>query len=374
MKRILTAVSAALLLLPLILPQGLALLGVSQGPKAVENRLKTPLPPLSLAGRDFKAFAKQLTTSYGETFPFRDDMIRTANRIKLALFNESPSKNVILGRDGWLFFNMESALEDWLGVNLLSPEELAAFSAEMKARRDWLAARGTALLLVIAPNKASVYGQFMPPAMHKLSPVTRLDQLAQAMREAGVPFLDLRPALASAGDVRRAYWKTDTHWNGWGAFRGSAAIVEALRARFPEMPPLADEEYHAIEFDTHGGDLSDMLLLTDTLTEHDIEMERLSPTRAHAAGPPGYPNPAMRSGRDMVVLETGDKALPKAVFFRDSFSSTAIPFLSQRFSRSVFLWEHTFQPQIIEAEKPDVVVIEAVERYLHQPFRPVPLP
>ncbi|WP_243439951.1 alginate O-acetyltransferase AlgX-related protein [Fundidesulfovibrio soli] len=374
MKRILSAASVALLLLPLILPQGLTLLGVSQGPKAVENRLKTPLPPLSLAGQDFKAFAKQLTTSYGETFPFRDDMIRAANRIKLALFRESPSKNVILGRDGWLFFNMESALEDWLGVNLLSREELDAFTAEMKARRDWLAARGIPMLLVIAPNKASVYGQFMPPAMHKLSPVTRLDQLGQAMREAGVPFLDLRPALISAGQVRRAYWKTDTHWNGWGAFRGSAAIVEALRARFPGMPPLADEEYRPLEFETHGGDLSDMLLLTDTLTERDIEMERLSPTRAHAAGPPGYPNPAMRSGRDMVVLETGDKSLPKAVFFRDSFSSAAIPFLSQRFQRSVFLWEHTFQPQIIEAEKPDVVVIEAVERYLHQPFRPVPLP
>jgi len=61
MRRITTFVCVALLLLPLVLPQGLDLLGVSEGAKAQENRLKTPLPPLSLAFSDFKAFSKQLT-------------------------------------------------------------------------------------------------------------------------------------------------------------------------------------------------------------------------------------------------------------------------------------------------------------------------
>ena len=71
MRRVTTLACVVLLLLPLILPQGLALLGVSEGLKAQENRLKTPLPPLSLAFTDFKAFSKQLSSSYRETFPFR---------------------------------------------------------------------------------------------------------------------------------------------------------------------------------------------------------------------------------------------------------------------------------------------------------------
>lgn len=368
MKRALAILSVTLLLLPLVLPQGLALLGVSEGPGAVENRLKTPLPPLSLAGENFKAFAKQLTSAYGETFPFRDSMIRTANVIKLALFRESPSPSVILGRDGWLFFPKEMALEDWLGLGHYSPEELARITALMQERRDWLAERGAAMLVVIAPNKASVYGDFLPTSLHTLSPVTRLDQLGEALRQAGVPFLDLRKALADAKAVRRAYWKTDTHWNGWGAFMGSAAIVEALRQRFPAMPPLRPQDYRVSESDIPGGDLAEMLLLEATMREQALDMVPLAANRARPAEPKGYKDPATLKGRDMVIRETGDASLPKTVVFRDSFSSAAIPFLAERFQRSVFLWEHRFQPHIVEAEKPDVVIFEAVERYQHALF------
>lgn len=368
MKRALAIVSVTLLLLPLVLPQGLALFGVSEGPGAVENRLKTPLPPLSLAGDNFKAFARQLASAYGETFPFRDQMIRTANVIKMAVFRESPSSSVIAGQDGWLFFPKEMAQEDWLGLGHYPPEELARIAALMQQRRDWLAARGAAMLVVIAPNKASVYGEFMPSSLHPLAPVTRLDQLGEALRQGGVPFLDLRAALRDAKAVRRAYWKTDTHWNGWGAFMGSAAIVEALRLRFPAMPPLRPQDYRVVQSDIPGGDLAEMLLLEATMREKALNMEPLAANRARPAQPKGYKDPATLQGRDMVIRETGDPALPKAVVFRDSFSSAAIPFLAERFQRSVFLWEHRFQPHIVEAEKPDVVIFEAVERYQHALF------
>jgi len=369
MRRITTLACAALLLLPLVLPQGLDLLGVSEGAKAQENRLKTPLPPLSLAFSDFKAFSKQLTSSYRETFPFRDWMIRANNVLKLAVFRESPSKNVILGQDGWLFVNMEMDLEDWLGVDLYSPEELDKAVTVLTKRRDWLARQGCAMLLVVAPNKGAVYGEFMPPSMRKMSPITRLDQLGEALSRAGIPFLDLRKALTSAKDVRRAYWRTDTHWNGWGAFMGSAAIVDALRARFPSMPPLRAEDYTPSEADIPGGDLAAMLLLENTsMREQGIDMVPKTPNRARPAEPKGYKNPATLSGRDMIIRETGDASLPKAVIFRDSFSSAAWPFLAERFSRSVFLWEHRFQPRIVLAEKPDVVIYEAVERYQHALF------
>jgi hypothetical protein len=368
MHRLTTVLCIALLLAPLVLPQGLSFLGVSEGPEAQENRLKTPLPPLSKATTDFKGFAKQLGKAYGETFPFRDWMIRSGNLIKLAVFDQSPSKNVILGQDGWLFVNMEMDLEDWLGVDLYSPEELTKAVEALTKRRDWLAKRGATMLLVVAPNKGAVYGEFMPPSFHKMNPVTRLDQLGEALKQAGIPFLDLRKALIEAKATRRAYWKTDTHWNGWGALMGSAAIVDALREQFPAMPPLRAQDYRVEESTTPGGDLSAMLLLENSLTEQSIDMIPLSPNRAKPAEPKGYKNPATLSGRDMIIRETGDTSLPKAVIFRDSFSSAAWPYLAERFQRSVFLWEHRFQPHIVEAEKPDVVIYEAVERYQHALF------
>lgn len=368
MKRALSILSVTLLLLPLVLPQGLSLLGVSEGPGSAEKKLKTPRPEISLAAQDFKAFAGQMARAYIDTFPFRDTMIRTANVIKLALFRESPSTSVIMGADEWLFFPKEMDLEDWLGLTRYSPEELDGMVARMRERRDWLAARGAAILVVIAPNKSTMYGEFMPPSLHKLSPMTRLDQLGEALRQAGVPFLDLRTALAEAKSVRRTYWKTDTHWNGWGAFAGSVAIVEALRQRFPAMPPLLEKDYMVSESDAPGGDLAEILLMEATLRERVVDMVPLAPPRARPGQGKGYKDPAVIKSRAMVIRETGDATLPKAVFFRDSFSTAAIPFLAERFQRSVFLWEHRFQPHIVEAEKPDVVIFQAVERYQHSPF------
>ncbi|MFP5223681.1 MAG: alginate O-acetyltransferase AlgX-related protein [Acidobacteriota bacterium] len=368
MKRAISILSVMLLLLPLVLPQGLALLGVSEGPGTVEKQLKTPRPELSLAVQDFKAFAGQTARAYIDAFPFRDTMIRTANGIKMALFRESPSSSVVMGADGWLFFPKEMAIEDWMGLGHYTPEELARMVALMRERRDWLAARDVAILVVIAPNKATVYGEFMPASLHKLSPVTRLDQLSEAMRQSGIPYLDLRDALAKAKTVRRAYWKTDTHWNGWGAFAGSAAIVEALRQRFPAMPPLLEEEYQVSEYDAPGGDLAEMLLLEATLRERMVDMVPLAPTRARPAQGKGYKDPAIIKSRAMIIRETGDATLPTAVFFRDSFSTAAVTFLAERFQRSVFLWDHRFLRHIVEAEKPDVVIFEAVERYQHALF------
>ena len=195
MNRTLRILSLLLFLLPLLAPQGLELLGVPEDPQALEKRRKDPLPPLSLAATDFKAFAAALTKNYALTFPYRDILIRTANLLKMDLFQQSPMKSVILGRDGWLFFNDEMDMEDWLNVTEYSQEELDNAVAIFTERGKWLARQGSAMLVVIAPNKPTLYGEFLPPLYHKLGKSPRLDQLAAAFTSAGIPFLDLRPAL-----------------------------------------------------------------------------------------------------------------------------------------------------------------------------------
>jgi hypothetical protein len=67
----------------------------------------------------------------------------------------------------------------------------------------------------------------------------------------------------------------------------------------------------------------------------------------------------------MVVKDTGDPRLPKALVFRDSFSWQLIPFLSESFRSVVYVWTFDFLPELIEREQPDVVILECVERYLN---------
>ena len=68
---------------------------------------------------------------------------------------------------------------------------------------------------------------------------------------------------------------------------------------------------------------------------------------------------------DARVVTEGPPAGPRAVIFRDSFGSAMIPYLSEHFSRAVYVWRNDFDPSLVEAERPDVVIQEWVGRHLY---------
>ena len=57
-----------------------------------------------------------------------------------------------------------------------------------------------------------------------------------------------------------------------------------------------------------------------------------------------------------------DSSLPKLLVFNDSFGEVLEPFLSLHFRETVFIGSQ-FSSVIIEQEKPDMVIMEVVERY-----------
>ena len=117
-----------------------------------------------------------------------------------------------------------------------------------------------------------------------------------------------------------------------------------------------------------GGDLADMLSLGDVIGEWRITLTPKFATRAKDGSRP-YPDPVnldVYPGREMVVKETNDQRLPKVLVFRDSFSWPLIPLVSESFQSTVFVWTHEFIPELIEREKPDIVVFECVERYINE--------
>ena len=59
-----------------------------------------------------------------------------------------------------------------------------------------------------------------------------------------------------------------------------------------------------------------------------------------------------------------DPNAPKLLMFRDSFAVYLMPYLDEHFSRSVYVWTPILIPDIIEKEKPDIVVQEIMELFL----------
>lgn len=346
-------------------PVGLSLCGVPSGRLAVEKRPLAAPPPLALAWRDPTAYGPALAAACRDGAPFRDHLIRAGFGLQLAAFGQSPIPAVLLGREGWLYFTQESALDDALNAIPLDQAAIDTMVRVQKERAAWLARQGKTYLVVFAPNKASVYPEYLPEGFAPIGPVSRLDQVLGPLREAGVAVLDLRQPLTAAKAERRDYLKTDTHWNRFGAFTGASALVAALRGRYPGLPPLAASAYAVEPVRRPGGDLAEMLLMPDRLPEVDLVPRPLGPTLASPAPAGNYPDPATQPDRDRLAFATHRTDWPRAVFFHDSFCRPMAPYLAERFARSVFLWSHAFSPAIIAAERADVVVLEVVERYIY---------
>jgi hypothetical protein len=72
------------------------------------------------------------------------------------------------------------------------------------------------------------------------------------------------------------------------------------------------------------------------------------------------------------IFTNADHSLPRLVLFRDSNATHMIdPFLMAHFSRIVAVgaWGHFF-PELIRAEKPDLIISSLAERFIGTPFRP----
>jgi hypothetical protein len=105
-----------------------------------------------------------------------------------------------------------------------------------------------------------------------------------------------------------------------------------------------------------------MMGLRRVLTEEDLSLEPKRPRLARVVDPPGADKLA-EVGR--LVTEIPGSSLPRAVIFRDSFTSRLFPFLSEHFSRAVYLWQNDFDAQVIADEHPDIVIQEIVGRHLY---------
>ena len=66
----------------------------------------------------------------------------------------------------------------------------------------------------------------------------------------------------------------------------------------------------------------------------------------------------------MHVFASERADLPRCVLFRDSFSNALIPFLMQTFSRVVAVSTLSCLYDLLEHEKPDVVIFAVIERFL----------
>ncbi|MEJ6402669.1 alginate O-acetyltransferase AlgX-related protein [Yoonia sp. 2307UL14-13] len=161
------------------------------------------------------AFAQELDGIYRSNLPHRDVAVSWVGAARYALLNEGRD-GVVTGRDGWLF----------------SDEEFRDASAGLPLSEtiDWIAraeadlqAVGSALVVVPLPAKLEIDAarSGSDDAVGRMA--LTYDEFLKALGDAGIAYVDTRPALVG---LDRAFFATDTHWT----VQGASAVAQTVAA------------------------------------------------------------------------------------------------------------------------------------------------
>lgn len=349
-------------------------LGVDTSAPLAENRLLATLPPFTWSWQSLAEFRGQFEKYYNDHVGFRKTLIRWHNFIHVKVFGISPIPDVVVGKEGWLYLGHGYTYEYYRAADPLRPDELHRWQQVLEERQAWLATQGIQYVVLIAPEKETIYPEFMPDRINRVHAESALDQLLAHMRaHSQVPILDLRGVLWAAKNHQRLYSRLDSHWNDYGAFLAYQQIMNRLSTMFPQLhaAPLSDFEPSSLRTYTPGiGFLgtAQMLSLADWLPSDEyLQLIPRTPRRAKLVTDNGVRR--QMEFTDTLLprsaMEVADATLPRAVMIRDSFSVGLFPFLSEHFQRIVYHWGSLeFPRSLIIDEHPNVVIQEMAERYL----------
>jgi alginate O-acetyltransferase complex protein AlgJ len=165
-----------------------------------------------------KTACSHYTNYFNDNFGLRNALLRLNSIIKYDLLGVSPNPQVIIGKNGWLFYNAEREIEDYRALTQYDAATILAWAKTLEMKRIWLKSQGVQYFFVVAPNKSTIYSEFLPDEYTKVRKKTFIDELVECVeKNTGVTIIDLRPVLLAAKSKELLYLRTDTHWNEYGA-------------------------------------------------------------------------------------------------------------------------------------------------------------
>ena len=310
-----------------------------------ENRFLTRFPAV-LASRTGPEFIHNMNEFMIDSAPFRYKCVKLVNELEYKLFKTTDSSQVILGKEGWMFLkdgpNSGTPLANYQGILTYSPEELLTFCDGLEQRKNFYEKFGTTLTVVLAPCKPVVYGEYVPDCYPAINEENRTDMLADYVdKNTSVIMSYEKDRMRELKDTVQLYFPRDTHWNHAGALVALDKVLSQLG-----LPVETDfTEYGFTEGEPQEMDLPNLCglygifpLCTDRVaTNYDYEKDPRS------------------------VLIIGD-----------SYSQYFVPYLEKRFAS--VQWEDVrscSMDELVMSSQPDIVILEANERYMDAVFKQI---
>ena len=308
---------------------------------------------------------QQIDKWFADRLGLRYPLIYLGTEFHLDAYGRPLDRHIFFGRDNWMFWTEDadrvpSTMVDSRGMLHFTPAEIKRIEAELLSLRNQFAACKIPFAVVIAPNKQSIYREFV---MDGDGSPSRLDRLLAALSPAARAVIvdtreTIRPAKAAHAPVK-LYNKTETHWNELGGFYAYVAIMDALQRAMPIAHPelTSIAQYNVSVRSYAGGDMASFVLFSPwRFPDEDVSLQRKT-------GPRLIPEQQINSNSFIARNPDGGG---KLLLIGDSFTHGPVRYLQQHFAEIHRVINTTIDGDLVARHKPDAVLRLLVERNLEQ--------
>ncbi|MBA6122367.1 hypothetical protein M9Y56_15955 [Pseudomonas juntendi] len=309
--------------------------------------------PLNTERSDVKAVIPAAPVLTGFKYPvdFSTDFkvgVTVAGKAEWLFQVRVEEAKVLVGSNGHLFLDndLNKSVQQFTGEFLIPDSELQKWDKYFSRLNAWSVDNARQYTFVVAPAKEYIYSDSYP---HKKGIVTPLEQFYSRFLNVA-KITDLTESLSR--DREFAYYKTDSHWNDYGASLAASSFCRY--AGFKSVDPGV--EYSILPI---GGDLGSKLMpvqLENSLVIRD--REKLIKFRV-------YENRIKVRGEIVIYENPSAPNQITLMIFGDSFSVSFGDFLSHSFLRVVRIFSGAdVDWAAVEFEKPDYILVETTSRFL----------
>lgn len=329
-KRIEQYVLIFLFLFLIFLPLADQMFRIFPEVKLTENRQLATVSGITEG--DILKIPKEFENYYNDNFGLRTLFIRSNNILNVKLFSTSPNTAVVLGKEGWLYYNLrDNSIFKY--KKKLTEKDLKQRFEQIKYRKEFLSGQGIQYFVVIAPEKQSIYPEYLPEYLQRLNENSNYDQIIEYLARNSLDInIDLKKALIKEKH-KGVYFKSDTHWTNYGAFVAYQEIIIKIGMYYPELKPMLLNDFDFVDIE-YAGDLTHMLGMEEYFKE---KTHTLNPKNNRTAKIREVDNIEGLVSKGLVLSECNSCSNVTIVIIGDSFMERLIPFIAEKFSKGVYI-------------------------------------
>jgi len=325
-----------------------------------------------------------LTSEMGDADTSARQMQSTVSFYRPTAPHKNTTARALLGRDNWLFLADDSnrVRDQIAGRFSVTPVMKDNYRSVFDERRRRFRDLGVPYFFFIAPTKERICLEQLPTGMVTDFDMMPANVIRRLLAEDGSPLIALDTALRDEHARHETFYRTDTHWNYIGAHRAYCEVIATVADVVDCGLPHDRTLFGSRIFKNYRGDLANkekvafigeeypLLAISPTGLDPAVfqeNVEQLFDANGDVFTIKVAEHLKVSQTRETLVMKNNNKNLPKALVFRDSFTTLLAPMIARHFSEVIYVWRPEVLFSLVESEKPDVVIHIMVDRFMVRP-------